>query len=300
MGYFQGGEVAASDYNAIVALFNEVFGIGLGDFGYSGESVNTTGSGDLPDVTANVDTVTSAQWLNLRNAIQDCADHQGTTLPEALPAITLLEVGDIITFFDALDSIPNKHILEDNRLVHDPVNMTSAADKAVSTRGTSWDTALRHEFTVTFSSTDAARHFFNTGGEIQFTASRTGGAVNSQNTDWSNLTADNTPYLFDAAAYYSLLSDDFFQVLRTVTGSGAYGSNDWTISGKRDDTAGPRGANGSILRFRSDFNDDHTNPFFDTVDGTFTSAIDELRSTAIFDNIDSPIYANVVLLTAGS
>ena len=117
MVFETGGTIEAADYNQLATDVNKIFGTGVNDFGYGGDSTQVPALVNLLEV-ADGGNVDNQNWLDLRNAFEDCADHQGTTLPEVLPATTLLEVGDVITFFDTLDSIPNKHILEDNRLVH--------------------------------------------------------------------------------------------------------------------------------------------------------------------------------------
>jgi hypothetical protein len=57
-----------------------------------------------------------------------------------------------------------------------------------ATRGTSWQTALTFTHTVTFASGDAARYFFNAGGQIKITCSHpTGTGINLL---WSDLASN--------------------------------------------------------------------------------------------------------------
>ena len=295
MTYQQFGLVEASDYNTLAASITELFGTGTGDRGYGGNSLNVSLT-DLETSKATSESIEADDWRDLRNAIADLAMHQGTTLTDSLPALTLIEVGDIITFFSALESSTNLTDLTNNRLTVGAGNSTITT-ALTDVRTTAWTSFLRHEFTVTFASTENARFFFNTGGAVLLNASRTGGSASSQNTSWSTLVSTNSPFTFTAANYYNLTSA--YVNLQSVNSGGAYSGNQWTISARRVDSPGGNGANGSVISFRSDFLDAYTSIYSDTVDGTFTSTIQERRSNNIF-NRPSPVFATTVPLTSGS
>ena len=104
------------------------------------------------------DTITAADWNNLMTDVKAC--------------------------FDARVAIPSSSLT------------TDAADS--SQRTTAWGDAtnneLTHEFTMTFPSEAACRGFFNSGGEVLFTGSRSGGTsgsaagtIGSQNANWTSL-----------------------------------------------------------------------------------------------------------------
>jgi len=71
----------------------------------------------------------------------------------------------------------------DNRF--SPASKTASTDDSV-TRGTSWTNTLTQETTWTFSSEAECRGFFNAGGAVGVSGSRTGGSTNDQNTNWTN------------------------------------------------------------------------------------------------------------------
>lgn len=303
-----GDTIDITGYNSIITLINALFGTGTGDRGYGGNSANVA-LANLVNKTAG-STITNEDWLVLRDAQFDLAAHQGTTLPDALPSITNIEDADIIQAFEdpdvgldpgKIDSTNNFTLLDTDRAQVSPGNVT-VATKLTSVRATSWSSFIEHIFTVDFGSSDNARHFFNTGGQLRLSATRTGGSATAQNTLWDGILSSGGTFIFDGISYFALTSSfaSTPPVGQTITAAyGGYSNNSWTISAKRDDAAGPNGGNGSIIRFKSAFLDGHLNVFFDQIDGTFTSTIEERRSTNIFVR-PSPTFTTITDLTNGS
>lgn len=308
MPHQPGDTIDIASYNSIVTSINALFGTGTGDSGYGGNSANVALANLISKTTGPI--ITNEDWLVLRDAQFDLAAHQGTTLPDALPDITNIEDADTIQAFESpdvgldpgqIDSVANFNLLVANRSVVSPFNVV-VTTPLTSIRSTSWSSFIEHEFTVDFGSADNARFFFNTGGEIRIDADRTGGNATGQNANWDSILDSVGTLNFGGNGYFALTSA--FSALppvgRTVTsGYGYYGANNWTISAKRDDAAGPNDGNGSIIRFKSAFLDGHTNVFFDQVDGTFTSTIEERRSTIIFPR-PPPTFTTITDLTNGN
>ena len=296
MVYASGETVDNSDYNTLIGSISSVFGTGTGNTGYGGNSTNVAQT-DLATVSS-IATILSSEWKDLRNAFSDLALHQGSTLPSGLPVTNLLDIGDLITFFTQLKSVNNIDTVNDNKLNVNVANLTLAT-KLASVRTTTWNAVIQHEFTVDFGSENNARHFFNTGGEIRLSASRTGGSVTAKNSDWSTFLSGNSPDCFTGTDYFNLTTNAIGSaptIQRTVTSLVAPYTpiNSWTIYA-RTNGGGVLGGNGSTLTFRSDFIDGHSNPFSDTVDGTFTSIIQERRSTGVFVR-PSPTFDTVTTL----
>lgn len=319
MAFVFGGVVEATDYNTLTAQgtpnIGDIFGTGNGDTGYGGNSANVA----LTDLVTKSpgELIINEDWVNFINAWNDIALHQGNfPLPSGLPGLTLLEDGDFISFFSQLQDASNVSAVDGTNRFSTAGESFTVTPKLTSVRNTSWASNIIHEFTVDFGSFDNARHFFNTGGTIQLSASRTGGSATAQNTNWTNLlnTAGTVSFggtsttqsgsggsfpLSPNDGYYNLTA--VFQTFFTQSGSGAYSTNRWDVLVRRDNGPGTNGANGSIIRFRSSFLDAHMGmgggP--DTVDGTFTSQTSERRSTGIFVRPTST-FTNITNLTSGS
>lgn len=312
MTHQPGETITIASYNDIITQVNTIFGTGTGTSGYGGNSTNVSVT-DLPVAVIGT-AIDNQEWLDLRNAQADIATHQGVALPAGLPPIADLETADSIQAFDdqtapdnpagEIDSAANLAAIVANKDLVASVAITPAG-AITHNRGTGWSSFIQHEFTVDFGSADAARHYFNTGGQIRISASRSGGSATTQNTEWTNLLSANSPFVFDQTAYFLLTSS--FPVFpfpnpetaREVCSAGLYSLNCWTILSRRDDGTGPNNGNGSILRFQSNFLDGHTNVFSDTVDGTFTSTIQEQKATTEFIR-PSPTFTTITALTAGS
>ncbi len=298
MTHQPGETITIASYNDIITQVNTIFGTGTGTSGYGGNSANVSVT-NLPIISAGA-TINNQEWLDLRNAQADVAAHQGTTLPAAIPSVTDLEVADLIQAFDdqtgpdnpagEIDSAANLAIMVTNKDLVDAGNLITIS-RLINERTIPWSDFIQHEFTVDFGSSGNARFFFNTGGQLRLSASRTDGGETPQNTAWTDLLSANSPYIFTSADYFALTSDLIAK--QSVSSDGVYAANNWTISAKRDDAAGSNGGNGSIIRFKSSFLDGYTNVFFDTVDGTFTSTVEDRRSIGVFSR-PAPIYTDII------
>ena len=250
MAYQQGDTIQASDYNTFATNINTIIGTGSTDSGY--------GNTEIAAVSAGA-TITAAQWNALLSALQKGANHQGTTLTNA--SNTVSAGGNILPLSNLEADIT---LITNNKLTADASNM--ATDTGVtSTRTSSWTGTVQHIFTVTFASANAARHFFNSGGEVRFAGSRSGGSSTDQNTDWTNLLSDAatvkfaegaTTYTGSGGTAASVGFDDLTtsnQQIFTATGDGQYTANDWTIEAKADAAYG----SATVLTFTVYFKDDH-------------------------------------------
>jgi len=165
---FATGNAAGSGDNSVANL-NTVWGAGTTDKGYG--QTNT-----LSAVSAG-SSITATQWATLFTRITSAANHQGTTIT----ALTNPSAGDSIdavsTLSSAITSIYN------NR----GNAAASGTDSTTNTDGTgTWYTTTTHTITVTFTSDAKARYFFNAGGLIGISSSRSGGTSNDKNTEWTD------------------------------------------------------------------------------------------------------------------
>jgi hypothetical protein len=183
----------------------------------------------------------------------------------------------------------------DNRFT--PASTTMSSDSNV-TRTTAWTSTLTQVTTWTFASESAARAFFNAGGRIGVSSTRSGGAASTQNTDWTNLLSSMGDVLLtfnDTVAssgtvagigFYELTASN--QQLYIKFGSGAYASNFFRVDGRVNSITDPTqviltttwsdpytaaaaaAADGAIGPDGVPSSGDETSGYTDSIDGTLT------------------------------
>jgi hypothetical protein len=123
----------------------------------------TAGYGQTAVGTVTVaQTVGAAEWANLVNKTSNSASHQGTSIT----AVSAPVAGGTVSYVSAIPS--NLTTIYNSRLNAASQGATTA-NSAVY--GSTWSTAITFTHTVTFASGDAARYFFNAGGQLKVTCS---------------------------------------------------------------------------------------------------------------------------------
>lgn len=179
MSYAQYGLIQATDFNTLVGgnptttsnTLNAVWAVGGTTAGY--------GQTAVANVSAGQTVASSAQWNSLVSNTASAASHQGSSITSVSAPVS----GGTITYLSAIPS--NLTTIYSNRRNAATQGSTSAN---TATRGTSWQTALTFTHTVTFASGDAARYFFNAGGQIKITCSHPVGS--GINLLWSDLASN--------------------------------------------------------------------------------------------------------------
>lgn len=168
MSYAQYGTIAASDYNGLVGAANSTTSGTLNAVWATGGT--SAGYGQTAEANvASGDTVTAAKWANLVNKTSNSASHQGTSIT----AVTAPSVGNSITYLSAIPT--NLTSIYTGRL-----NMGSAGTSVVANsanRATTWSNNLVATLTATFANGDAARYFFNSGGQLKISFSHPTGST---------------------------------------------------------------------------------------------------------------------------
>jgi hypothetical protein len=181
MTYAAGSLVESTDLNGFVSTntpnFNNIWSTGSGDSGYGQTALSTVVAGT---------TVTFNPWAALITGMASAASHQATSITAITPVIA----GNTIAYLAALST--NLTSINNGRLNAAAVgtDITTSA-----TRTADWGTAVSipvvtSTITVTFASANAARYFFNAGGAIRISCSRSGGAGNPQDLAWTQLLTD--------------------------------------------------------------------------------------------------------------
>ena len=164
-----------------------------------------------------------------------------------------------------------------------------------------WNGIRTQELSVTFADADHRRHFFNTGGEIRFSASITG-AVVPKGLDWAALLSSIGTVSFSystttstGAGSGSLIGNydlttayqQIFQKIGSGTINSIYNGNIYTIRARFS------ALNPNVIVFKIEFNDIAADNNVDnTVDGRLDSVIQQLRADSVNVSVASPSYFN--------
>lgn len=201
MSYAQNGLIEATDFNNLVGSnpdtsankLNTVWATGGTTAGYGQSAVSQVSGGDT--------VVATGQWNALVTNTASSASHQGSSIT----SVTAPTAGSTVTYLSAIPT--NLTTIYTNRR-NAATQGSTIADTA--TRGTSWQNGLTFTHTVTFASGDAARYFFNAGGQIKMTASHpTGSGINllfsdlASDTGTVTMSAPNSGTISIASTSYS-------------------------------------------------------------------------------------------------
>jgi hypothetical protein len=159
MTYAQYGSIDAADYNGLVGTNPNTASGTLNTVWSTGGT--TAGYGQTAEATVAVgDSVTASKWANLINKTSNTATHQGTSISSVSAPV----VGGTITYLSAIPT--NLTTVYNSRLNAATQGATGANAIAY---GSSWLNAITFTHTATFANGDAARYFFNAGGQLKIT-----------------------------------------------------------------------------------------------------------------------------------
>lgn len=167
MTYAQYGTIAAADYNTLVGTnpnttsgtLNTVWSTGGTTAGYGQTAITTVSTGN---------SVAATDWANLVNKTSNSASHQGTSIT----SVTAPVAGGTVTYLSAIPT--NLTTIYTSRLNAATQGSTTAN---TATRASSWSTQILFTHTVSFANGDAARYFFNSGGQLKITCSQPSGTA---------------------------------------------------------------------------------------------------------------------------
>ena len=291
-----GSRVRAADYNSIQGKVALALGTGSGNFGY-GQSLTSS------QVSVG-DSILVSQWNNLRTDLLKARQHQtgvdesgnlGITTTSLVVSESLRSQYDTMsdTITAARATVASNQGTSEN--VISPYQRTSA-----------WNGTLTHTCTITFSSADHARHFFNAGGNFQISSDRSGGNSGYKNQTWTLMlqqmgTITMTGSTCSASGSGTASSIGYFsltggnqQLFNKPAPSGVYAENEYYIYAR---TA----SGGAQVIFEIQFQDndlgDENNPSpgypagpaqDENVDGTLTSTIQMFRPSGSNVSVPAP------------
>ena len=277
---------ATGTANVSVPNINAIWGVGFGNLGYG----QTT---TLTSVTAG-DTVTATQWSTLISRLNSILTHQfgvgsGITSPVA---------GNVITAISSLSG--NITTAYNNRALFNNTRSSVISD---TTRNGVWTSSTPTSFqqvrTVTFSSADTARYFFNAGGRLQLRLTASGTTGTSKESTWitlinTNLAALNLDFTTSgrtgtgatlttdgsSIGYWDLTTTD--QVLIRLTEDTApYTANYLEIDCRVAGVAGSNGGLGTQVIFTIDYVDPEADGTTDNINLTINCRVDVYKPEAV-------------------
>lgn len=283
--------IAQADYNSIRNKIIAVLGNGSINRGYGQQAA-------IQSAAVSVSSrVSINDWANLRFDIINAYKHINGINPITAQVVE----GNTIRYTNSFT--PDTGTLDVPQLQYDTWANTIDASRFTiaagesgttavvsSSRTASWTSECTCIIQFNWSNADQARYWFNSGGRIRVSASRTGGAGTAQNTNWSGLLSSAGTISFGGAvpAVNTTPSDgtnwyrtsNAFQSYSTSTGTSAYTSNQYVLESRCVDATNNSlgtAAQGEIrVRFRDLYTDPGINPPDDIVDGTLTVSISTL------------------------
>ena len=267
MSYGQYQTIAATNFNDLVGtnpnttanVLNTVWSTGGTTAGYGQTAVPTVGSGNM---------VYAADWANLVNKTANSASHQGTSIS----SVTAPASGGNIYYLSAIPT--NLNSIYNSRL-NAAIQGTGFANSA--NRISTWSNNLVATLTATFANGDAARYFFNSGGQLKLQFSHptgstidnslnalatacgtvaisapTSGTITISSTSYNGVTkigGSGTPAnLTTNAGYYSYSTANVLIFKQLVASAPAgYTNTNININVKTNGTQGSNGDAGSVI-----------------------------------------------------
>ena len=272
MTYALNGLVQSTDYNTLVTGYangtNNPAAAALKSFWATGTVNAGYGHAATPAVAVGDTVIAVGKWANLVANTASAATHQGSSIT----GVAVPVAGNTITYLSAIPS--NLTTVFTNRL-----NAASQGSTVSNTAimGTTWLNAITATHTVTFASGDAARYFFNAGGQLAVTVSHptgtgidlllnnlasnvgtvvlsspTSGTVSIASTAYNGVTkiggGGNAPTILPNAGYFALTTTNAASFSQTAsTGPAGYLSTSIAMFIKSNGTQGANGDTGSII-----------------------------------------------------
>lgn len=268
MSYAQFSSIDATDFNTLVGgnptttpnTLNATWATGGGTAGYGQTAVANVAVGQTVAATS--------QWASLVTNTANSATHQGSSIT----AVSTPVAGGTITFLSAIPT--NLTTIYTNRLNAASQGSTSA--NTVTTAST-WSDIATWTHTATFANGDAARYFFNSGGQLKLTMSHpsgtginlllnnlasnvgtvvmsapTSGTITVTGTSYNGITkiggGGNAPTIDSSKGYYGMttVNANVFTQLAS-TGPSGYLSTFIRVQARSNGTQGSNGDTGSVI-----------------------------------------------------
>jgi len=228
-----GDPITAARYNVIQSTVSNVLSTGSGDSGY-GQTLQSS-------QVAQNQLIEDDHMNTLRLDIRKAYLHQNNSYP----TLTTVSTADTVTDNTLNNSYATFETLatniNTNRNTISASRLTTGNTASSYIRTSTWNATRVGNFTVTFATATAARHFFNTGGAVQIDMIISGAGAKA--VDWNSLFNTNMGTLtfaniassrsgsggtLSSSVAYSTLTTTF-QTVYTTSSAGTYSSNNFNI-----------------------------------------------------------------------
>ncbi len=261
-----GTTALASDVSIPYGTGVAVMGTGSVSRGYGQTTFGTT---------KNVgDTIGANDFNNIRYDLLNASAHQNGVA-------TALSLAGNVTGAQINTTDPSAFATYQSTVDSDRFNCHSSRKTTTSagsnSRTSSWASSVTATYTLNFANANEARYFWNGGGRIRIASSRSGGAISSQNTAWSNLLSSAGTQEFGGIAVYNwgTSATDLYQVFS----SAPYASNSYKIAVRTNVTNSS--GNATAFYFDITWSDPYVDPMpgapplpEDIVDGTLAYSVE--------------------------
>jgi len=288
-------KILISDYNTLRLKIATVMGTGSIDYGY-GQTLVSSAVSESSRITVN-------EWANLGYDITNAYRHITGSAPTLVSAVegntvrfnaTTSPYTQYDTFADYC--VTNRFTVAGSQTITQSKGTTSTTWPGVY--GSTWNVKLACTVTVIFSSATKARQFFNAGGEIRFSSSRSGGSALGQNTSWTNLLSSVGTQAFGGnkpgtglepnnGQNYFRCSNSYASFY-SLSGSSPYGANSFRISARTPAVVDNSNGTASTIEFYIEWIDNYTDPGpepspppGDQVDGTMSLSVSTLEASGL-------------------
>jgi hypothetical protein len=218
MTYAANQSIVATDYNTLVGTATSTTSGVLNTVWSTGNSNKGYGQTAVGQVTQHAP-VRASEWAELVNKTANAASHQGT----AVTAITAPSTGQPIMYLSALPTnLTNIYNGRNNAAAQGTTATTTTTNSTAN-----WTQYLTFTHTVTFASGDAARYFFNAGGQIALTFSHPSGLGGINDLLNTLLSAAGTVYFSAPSSGTVNIAGTQFNGVTKIGGLGTEGTN-WT------------------------------------------------------------------------
>lgn len=181
MAYQAGDKILDDQYNTFVNSSSSPYGYNH----FAGTGSGVYGLGQTPITTVGVgETILASQWNTLFTSMDNIANHTNDTLTTR----SQVSAGDTIAIKAAVEA--DLATLAASVAAGSPnatALTTSSALQTVTTASEGWDTSSTQEVSVTFSSADQMRWFFNGGGKVRITVGTAQAVTDGKDTAFADL-----------------------------------------------------------------------------------------------------------------